>query len=173
MRFELQDGSVVNWTVTARGATATGSATMNKDQIVNVLLNVPLEVDVTIVEAGWGTVNVEGSKLPNTKITLTATPTAGYVFIKYVINPGATELTTPIADYWLTTFDINVQAIFERSGELSFAPAEVTIPAEGGTATVTATSTKHWQFDTLPEDWATVTPNEGNEGDTTITIKIE
>ena len=51
--------------------------------------------------------------------------------------------------------------------------AEVTIPAEGGTATVTATSTKHWQFDTLPEDWATVTPNEGNEGDTTITIKIE
>lgn len=173
VRFELQDGSVVNWTVTARGATATGSATMNKDQVVNVLLNVPLEVDVTIVEAGWGTVNVEGSKLPNTKITLTATPTAGYVFIKYVINPGATELTTPIADYWLTTFDINVQAIFERSGELSFAPAEVTIPAEGGTATVTATSTKHWQFDTLPEDWATVTPNEGNEGDTTITIKIE
>lgn len=173
VRFEIQADTEVDWQVSARGATESGHAVMTKDVTVNVVLNVPLEVTVDIVEPGWGTVQVDGSKLPNTMITLTATPATGYVFMRYVVSPGATEITTNPAEYWLGTEDITVQAIFERAGELTFSPAIIEIPVDGGTGTVTATSTKHWQLDALPEDWATVTPTEGNAGDTEITIKIE
>lgn len=172
VRFELQDGSEVHWTVSARGATKSGNAIMNKDITVKVVLNVPLEVTVDIVEEGWGTVAVEGTKLPNSMVTLTATPTKGYTFVKYVITPGGEEFNTPLLQYWLRTVDIAVKAIFERSGELAFEPTKVEIPADGGTATVKAISTKHWEFDPLPENWATVTPTEGEAGETEITIKI-
>lgn len=172
-RFEVQDGTEVTWHVESKGIFKDGKVTMTKDQTVNVSLNIPLTVNVDIVEEGWGTVNVQGSKLPNSMVTLIATPSPGYLFVKYVITPGGTEIINNPAEYWLSLENITVQAIFERSGELHFSPASVTIPANGGIGTITASSTKHWELDPLPATWASVSPTEGDTGDTVLRIEID
>lgn len=178
VRFEVKFDTVVNWTVDYKGVKKTGTVTMNKDQDISVSILLPLFVDMQIVEKGFGTVKITGTRwgdgwLPRTEVTFDATPAPGYVFIKYVIVTDKTEDTRNPTNYFLGDHNIVVQAIFEVSGELSFEPAEITIPATGGIGKVIASSTKHWVLDSLPADWASVTPAQGDPGDTELRIEID
>lgn len=174
VRFEIPFDTEISWVIEAKGISTTGNVLMNKDQTLNITMNLPLDVNVDIIQEGWGTVEVEGSRLPRTEITLTATPTAGYKFIKWVFvsDEGAEDPRNP-TQYWIGTKDVNVQAIFERDSELTFSPNKVIIPAQGGVADLIVSSSKKWAIEPLPDSWATVTPMSGDAGDTPLRVEID
>lgn len=172
VRFEVPINSVIDWSVEYNGVTQTGTENITGNKEIRVAMTVPLNVNVTIVEPGWGECTVTGSKLPRTEITLEATPAPGYAFLRYEIAPeGAVDTRNPTV-YQLGETDIDVKVIFELTGELSFSPAEILIPAEGGTSRLIASSNVKWQLDTLPDTWATVTPDSGDAGDTPMEVEI-
>lgn len=173
VRFEVPMDNMVYYTVSARGVSTDGNIMMSQDQTVNVVMNLPMNVDVEIVEPGWGTATVEGSRLPRTEITLTATPSPGYTFLKWRIITDSTEDTRNPTQYWVGDHDLEIQAIFERNSELRFTPSAVQLPATGGIQTIVVSSSKKWALDPLPEDWAKVTPSSGDAGDTPIRIEID
>lgn len=173
VRFEVPMDNMVYYTVSARGVSTDGNIMMSQDQTVNVVMNLPMNVDVEIVEPGWGTATVEGSRLPRTEITLTATSSPGYTFLKWRIITDSTEDTRNPTQYWVGDHDLEIQAIFERNSELRFTPSAVQLPATGGIQTIVVSSSKKWALDPLPEDWAKVTPSSGDAGDTPIRIEID
>ena len=173
VRFEVPMDNMVYYTVSARGVSTDGNIMMSQDQTVNVVMNLPMNVDVEIVEPGWGTATVEGSRLPRTEITLTATPSPSYTFLKWRIITDSTEDTRNPTQYWVGDHDLEIQAIFERNSELRFTPSAVQLPATGGIQTIVVSSSKKWALDPLPEDWAKVTPSSGDAGDTPIRIEID
>lgn len=173
VRFEVPMDNMVYYTVSAKGVSTDGSIMMSQDQTVNVVMNLPMNVDVEIIEPGWGTATVEGSRLPRTEITLTATPSPGYTFLKWRIITDSTEDTRNPTQYWVGDHDLEIQAIFERNSELRFTPSAVQLPATGGIQTIVVSSSKKWALDPLPEDWAKVTPSSGDAGDTPIRIEID
>lgn len=173
VRFEVPMDNMVYYTVSARGVSTDGNIMMSQDQTVNVVMNLPMNVDVEIVEPGWGTATVEGSRLPRTEITLTATPSPGYMFLKWRIITDSTEDTRNPTQYWIGDHDLEIQAVFERNSELRFTPSAVQLPATGGIQTIVVSSSKKWALDPLPEDWAKVTPSSGDAGDTPIRIEID
>lgn len=173
VRFEVPMDNMVYYTVSARGVSTDGNIMMSQDQTVNVVMNLPMNVDVEIVEPGWGTATVEGSRLPRTEITLTATPSPGHTFLKWRIITDSTEDTRNPTQYWVGDHDLEIQAIFERNSELRFTPSAVQLPATGGIQTIVVSSSKKWALDPLPEDWAKVAPSSGDAGDTPIRIEID
>lgn len=173
VRFEVSMNEVIRYTITAKGITQTGEVTMDKDKTLDITMNLPLDVNIEIVEPGWGTATVEGSRLPRTEITLTATPSEGYTFKKWNIITDATEDVRNPTQYWVGDHDLDIQAIFERNSELTFTPSAVEIPATGGIQTIVVSASKKWALDPLPENWAKVTPMSGDEGETPIRIEID
>lgn len=173
VRFEVSMNEVIRYTITAKGITQTGEVTMDKDKTLDITMNLPLDVNIEIVEPGWGTATVEGSRLPRTEITLTATPSSGYTFKKWNIITDATEDVRNPTQYWVGDHDLDIQAIFERNSELTFTPSAVEIPATGGIQTIVVSASKKWALDPLPENWAKVTPMSGDEGETPIRIEID
>lgn len=65
---------------------------------------------------------------------------------------------------------------FEASylGEIRVSQSSVSIPVEGGSATIDLTAADSWSFDasTLPS-WLTVTPTSGSAGQTTVTFSAD
>ena len=173
VRFEVSMNEVIRYTITAKGITQTGEVTMDKDKTLDITMNLPLDVNIEIVEPGWGTATVEGSRLPRTEITLTATPSSGYTFKKWNIITDATEDVRNPTQYWVGDHDLDIQAIFERNSELTFTPSAVEIPATGGIQTIVVSASKKWALDPLPDNWAKVTPMSGDEGETPIRIEID
>ena len=175
VRFEVPVDSIIDWTCEYRGVTSTGFETMKSDKDVYVRMTVPLNVSVEIVEPGFGTVVVTPEppqRLPRTEINLTATPAPGYAFLRWEIAPeGAVDTRNPTV-YQLGDVDIDVKAIFEVSGSLSFSPAEVVIPQAGGSSRLIASSNVKWAIDPLPGTWVSVTPSSGDGGDTPIEVEI-
>lgn len=175
VRFEVPVDSIIDWTCEYRGVTSTGFETMKSDKDVYVRMTVPLNVSVEIVEPGFGTVVVTPEppqRLPRTEINLTATPAPGYAFLRWEIAPeGAVDTRNPTV-YQLGGVDIDVKAIFEVSGSLSFSPAEVVIPQAGGSSRLIASSNVKWAIDPLPGTWVSVTPSSGDGGDTPIEVEI-
>lgn len=178
VRFEVKMDQTVSWTAEYKGVRKTGSEMMDGDKEVSIQILVPLEVDMRIIEPGYGDVQIDGNHwgegwLPRTEVTFNAVPNEGYAFVKYVIVTDETEDTRNPTNYFLGDHDIVVEAVFERIGELKFEPAQVTIAATGGIATVIASSTTHWELDSLPDNWASVTPTQGDAGDTPLKIEID
>lgn len=173
VRFEVPMDGKIYYTVSARGVATEGDIVMSKDETVNIVMNLPMNVDIEIIEPGWGTATVEGSRLPRTEVTLTATPIAGYTFLKWVIITDETEDTRNPTQYWVGTHDLKIQAVFERNSELRFTPSAVTLPATGGIQTIVVSASKKWAIDPLTEPWAKVSPVSGDEGDTPIRIEID
>ena len=56
---------VIRYTITAKGITQTGEVTMDKDKTLDITMNLPLDVNIEIVEPGWGTATDEGSENRN------------------------------------------------------------------------------------------------------------
>lgn len=173
VRFEIQKDTNISWTILAKGISEKGSVTMTKDTTVNVVMNLPLDVDIEIVQPTWGTAKVEGSRLPRTEITLTATPNEGYTFIKWNIVTDEVEDTRNPTTYWIGDHPLYIQAIFERNSGLTFEPQNIVIPAEGGVGHVTVTASKGWEIDPPVEDWLKIEPMSGGEGETDIRIEID
>lgn len=171
-RFELPFNTNVEWGVDVNGVTEFGEVFMDMDKTIEVLLDLPLEITLQIIKPEWGSVDIQGSKMPYSDITLEATPKEGYAFIKWVFpDEGAEDVRNPTT-YWLSDKDITIQAIFERESILQFNPAAVDIPADEQSGRTEVTSSKKWAFDTVPEDWVDVSPLEGGEGTTEVLINI-
>jgi len=172
IRFEIETGVTVNWEVTKKGVREIGTVQMTDDRLVEVALNLPVDVNVSIYQDGWGTVDVGGSLVPGSTMTLTAVATNGFTFKSWEVNYE--EFTANPLSYSVTGYvdPIDVLAIFERSGEFTFVPHRVEIPYDGGTATVKAISSKKWALDTIDADWVSVSPKSGEAGTTEVRIEV-
>lgn len=171
-RFEIETGTTINWSVFKKDILETGTVQMTDDRLVEVSLNLPVDVNVSIYQDGWGTVNVGGSLVPGTSITLTAVGAEGFTFKSWEVNYE--EFTVNPLSYSVTGYvdPIDVLAIFERSGEFTFAPHRVEIPYDGGTATVKVIASKKWALDAVGADWLNVSPQSGGAGTTEIIIEV-
>lgn len=176
VRFELPLDSPIKWTVSYEGVEESGSLTMDKDYTIEVPLKLPLFVEMEIVQPEWGEVKITGQRLgegwvPRTEVTFTATPNAGYNFVKYIIVTDKTEDTRNPTNYFLGDHDIIVQAVFEIAGSLSFSPDVITLPAAGGSMGLIASSSVKWKLDDINADWVKVTPMSGDAGDNPLTVE--
>ena len=176
VRFELPLDSPVKWTVSYKGVEKSGSLTMDKDYTIEVPLKLPLFVEMEIIQPEWGEVKITGQHLgegwvPRTEVTFTATPNAGYNFVKYIIVTDKTEDTRNPTNYFLGDHDIIVQAVFEIAGSLSFSPDVITLPAAGGSMGLIASSSVKWKLDDINADWVKVTPMSGDAGDNPLTVE--
>ena len=176
VRFELPLDSPIKWTVSYEGVEESGSLTMDKDYTIEVPLKLPLFVEMEIIQPEWGEVKITGQRLgegwvPRTEVTFTATPNAGYNFVKYIIVTDKTEDTRNPTNYFLGDHDIIVQAVFEIAGSLSFSPDVITLPAAGGSMGLIASSSVKWKLDDINADWVKVTPMSGDAGDNPLTVE--
>lgn len=176
VRFELPLDSPIKWTVSYEGVEESGSLTMDKDFTIEVPLKLPLFVEMEIIQPEWGEVKITGQRLgegwvPRTEVTFTATPNAGYNFVKYIIVTDKTEDTRNPTNYFLGDHDIIVQAVFEIAGSLSFSPDVITLPAAGGSMGLIASSSVKWKLDDINADWVKVTPMSGDAGDNPLTVE--
>lgn len=117
IRFEVPMDSEISYEVEYAGVAKSGTDVVNLDyKKISVQIQVPLVVDVTVVDPEWGTVDVQPQpteRLPRTEITLTATPERRYRFLQWEIEPaGAVDNRNPTV-YQLGDVDIQVKAIFE------------------------------------------------------------
>lgn len=172
IRFEVETGVTVNWDAVMKGVREVGTVQMTDDRLVEVALNLPVNVNVSIYQDGWGVVNVGGFLTPGSIMTLTAVAASGFTFKSWEVNYE--EFTANPLNYPITGYvdPIDVLAIFERSGEFVFVPHRVEIPYDGGTATVQAISSKKWALDTIDADWVFVSPKSGGAGATEIRINV-
>lgn len=172
IRFEIETGVTVNWGVVMKGIREVGTVQMTDDKLVEVALNLPVDVNVSIYQNGWGIVEIGGSLTPGSTMTLTAVAASGFTFKSWEVNYE--EFTANPVSYSVTGFvdPIDVLAIFERSGEFVFIPHRVEIPYDGGTATVQAISSKKWALDAIDADWVSVSPKSGEAGTTEIRIEV-
>lgn len=172
IRFEIETGVTVNWGVVMKGIREVGTVQMTNDKLVEVVLNLPVDVNVSIYQNGWGIVEIGGSLTPGSTMTLTAVAASGFTFKSWEVNYE--EFTANPVSYPVTGFvdPIDVLAIFERSGEFVFIPHRVEIPYDGGTATVQAISSKKWALDAIDADWVGVSPKSGEAGTTEIRIEV-
>lgn len=176
VRFELPLDSPIKWTVSYEGVEESGSLTMDKDYTIEVSLKLPLFVEMEIIQPEWGEVKITGQRLgegwvPRTEVTFTATPNAGYNFVKYIIVTDKTEDTRNPTNYFLGDHDIIVQAVFEIAGSLSFSPDVITLPAAGGSMGLIASSSVKWKLDDINADWVKVIPMSGDAGDNPLTVE--
>lgn len=176
VRFELPLDSPIKWTVSYEGVEESGSLTMDKDYTIEVPLKLPLFVEMEIIQPEWGEVKITGQRLgegwvPRTEVTFTATPNAGYNFVKYIIVTDKTEDTRNPTNYFLGDHDIIVQAVFEIAGSLSFSPDVITLPAAGGSMGLIASSSVKWKLDDINADWVKVIPMSGDAGDNPLTVE--
>lgn len=172
IRFEIETGVTVAWDVVLKGVHGGGSVNMTDDRLVEVALNLPVDVNVSIYQDGWGTVDVGGTLVPGSSMTLVAAAAAGYTFKSWEVNYE--EFDSNPLSYPITGLvdPVDVLAIFERSGEFAFTPHRVEIPYDGGSAVVKATSSKKWALDAVSADWVSVSPKSGDAGVTEITVEI-
>lgn len=172
IRFEVETGVTVNWDAVMKGVREVGTVQMTDDKLVEVALNLPVNVNVSIYQDGWGTVKVGGSLTPGSIMTLTAVSEKGFTFKSWEVNYE--EFTANPLNYPITGYvdPIDVLAIFERSSEFVFVPHRVEIPYDGGTATVQALSSKKWALDAVDANWVNVSPKSGGAGTTKIRIDV-
>lgn len=173
LRFDIRNHITVQYTITAKGIVHRGSITIDGDKRVDVVMNIPMDVNFTILEENsWGSAKVSGSRLPYTDIVLTATPARGYTFIKWVIPTDSfTSQDNPL-DYNITDHDIDVQAVFELTSGLILSTDKITIPADGTPKQLSITSNKKWEVESYSEDWAELNPSTGNSGVTNVNVEI-
>lgn len=140
------------------------------DVLFEVALDIPVPVVINVVQRGWGSVTLGGSRLPGTDIVLNQVPTDGYVFIGWRIDPVGVESTEPSLTYRLVdTTPLTITAVFERDAEMSWSDSQVIIPAEGGGVSATLYSSLPWELDGIDAQWVGVSPVLGN-GDTEVTF---
>lgn len=169
----LSEGALwFNYTVEYGEATKSGGFNVYRSDVEEIVdLDIPVEVTVKTVPDGAGTVSFEGSRLPETEITLNQTPADGYVFLGWEIEPvGVTGDKSSITYYIEDLTPLTVTAKYELNAELAFAPQTVTIPAEGGSVKATLSSAREWTIDAVSVDWLEVSPTSGNGGDNEITF---
>ena len=174
LRFDIKLGTSVSYTITAKGIVHRGSITIDSDKRVDVVMNLPMDVNFEILESPtWGSARVSGSCLPYTDIVLTATPAEGYAFTRWNIpvDDGFTSTDNPL-DYSITDHDLDVQAVFELTSTLTIVPDSVIIPADGTTQRVRITSNKKWEVADYSSDWAVLNPSTGTEGGTDVDIEV-
>lgn len=140
------------------------------DVTIDVSLDIPVPITVQVVEKGWGSVSIEGSRLPGTEVVFNQKPVDGYVFVGWEIRPvGITSSDDSLTYQLVDSTPLTVIAKFERNAEMSFSAEEVTIPAEGGSVSATLYSTLPWSLDEISESWLDVSPKIG-EGDSELTF---
>ena len=74
--------------------------------------------------------------------------------------------TTILAALALTSC---VEDLERHLDEVQVSSSYVALPAEGGSQTITVTSTADWKFSEIP-DWLTISPESGAAGETTVTF---
>lgn len=172
VRFEIETDTTINWVATKKGIQQTGTIKMTADKLVNVVLNLPVDVNLSVYQDGWGSVNVEGSLVSGSTMTLTATAASGFTFKSWEVNYE--EFFENPLNYSVTGLvdPIDVFAIFERNGEFMFTPNRIEIPYNKDSASVKVTSSKKWALDSIDADWVSVSQNSGDAGVTEIEVKI-
>ncbi len=172
VRFEIETDTTINWIVAKKGVQQTGTVKMTADRLVSVVLNLPVDVNLSVYQDGWGSVNVEGSLVSGSTMTLTATAASGFTFKSWEVNYE--EFFENPLNYSVTGLvdPIDVLAIFERNGEFMFTPNRIEIPYNKDSASVKVTSSKKWALDSIDADWVSVSSNSGDAGVTEIEIKI-
>ena len=145
---------------------------MTADKLVSVVLNLPVDVNLSVYQDGWGSVNVEGSLVSGSTMTLTATAASGFTFKSWEVNYE--EFFENPLNYSVTGLvdPIDVLAVFERNGEFMFTPNRIEIPYNKDSASVKVTSSKKWALDSIAADWVSVSQNSGDAGVTEIEVKI-
>lgn len=172
VRFEIETDTTINWVATKKGIQQTGIIKMTADKLVSVVLNLPVDVNLSVYQDGWGSVNVEGSLVSGSTMTLTATAASGFTFKSWEVNYE--EFFENPLNYSVTGLvdPIDVLAIFERNGEFMFTPNRIEIPYNKDSASVKVTSSKKWALDSIDVDWVSVSQNSGDAGVTEIEVKI-
>lgn len=172
VRFEIETDTTINWVATKKGIQQTGTIKMTADKLVNVVLNLPVDVNLSVYQDGWGSVNVEGSLVSGSTMTLTATAASGFTFKSWEVNYE--EFFENPLNYSVTGLvdPIDVLAVFERNGEFMFTPNRIEIPYNKDSASVKVTSSKKWALDSIDADWVSVSQNSGDAGVTEIEVKI-
>lgn len=172
VRFEIETDTTINWVVAKKGVQQTGTVKMTADKLVSVVLNLPVDVNLSVYQDGWGSVNVEGSLVSGSTMTLVATAASGYTFKSWEVNYE--EFFENPLNYSVTGLvdPIDVLAIFERNGEFMFTPNRIEIPYDKDSASVKVTSSKKWALDSIDADWVSVSQNSGDAGVTEIEVKI-
>lgn len=172
VRFEIETDTTINWVATKKGIQQTGTIKMTADKLVSVVLNLPVDVNLSVYQDGWGSVNVEGSLVSGSTMTLTATAASGFTFKSWEVNYE--EFFENPLNYSVTGLvdPIDVFAIFERNGEFMFTPNRIEIPYNKDSASVKVTSSKKWALDSIDADWVSVSQNSGDAGVTEIEVKI-
>lgn len=172
VRFEIETDTTINWVATKKGIQQTGTIKMTADKLVNVVLNLPVDVNLSVYQDGWGSVNVEGSLVSGSTMTLTAIAASGFTFKSWEVNYE--EFFENPLNYSVTGLvdPIDVLAIFERNGEFMFTPNRIEIPYNKDSASVKVTSSKKWALDSIDADWVSVSQNSGDAGVTEIEVKI-
>lgn len=148
------------------GATGNISASPNTFNIDNTTR--PVTVDVTSFgnwsvsdRATWITPNMYAGTNGTTEVTL--------MIGDNVSNNARTGIITFYNDL---TGNIAVVTVNQAgTGNIFVTPSTVNIPGNGGTQVVKVTSFGSWNVRTKP-DWATVSPNTGQSGDTNVTITV-
>lgn len=172
VRFEIETDTTINWVVAKKGIQQAGTVKMTADKLVSVVLNLPVDVNLSVYQDGWGSVNVEGSLVSGSTMTLTATAASGFTFKSWEVNYE--EFFENPLNYSVTGLvdPIDVLAIFERNGEFMFTPNRIEIPYNKDSASVKVTSSKKWTLDSIDADWVSVSQNLGDAGVTEIEVKI-
>lgn len=171
VEYSVREALQFSYSVVYGEAQAEGTFEVRtSDVLVEVALDIPVPVTVNVIQKGWGTVTLEGSRLPGTDITLNQTPTDGYVFIGWRIEPVGVESTEPSLTYHIVdATPLTVYATFERDAQMSWSSQSVTIPAEGGSVSATLFSTLPWTLDSVDASWLSVSPVTG-DGDSEVTF---
>lgn len=172
VRFEVETGATVRWAVNKKGVTVNGVVQVSSDRLVEVSLNIPVDINLSVYQENWGSIRVDGDLKPKSSVILTAEPSDGYTFKSWEVN-YKDFIQNPLK-YFVSGLEdpIDVLAIFERNGEFAFSTHRVEIPYDGGSASVGVTSSKKWALDPITEEWLSVSPKSGEAGTTDILIEI-
>ncbi len=164
-KLEMQSRAQGTWSATTTATNKWGSsASISTAIIVTELPDRTLRTSVIGQGEIKGAIEGESSFKSGTVVTLTATPTSGWRFVRWEGDASGTSATTTIT----MNKDMNVIAVFEESlftlstdilgeGSISVSPQKSKYEA-GTTVTLTATPKEGWEFN-------------GWEGDATGTNK--
>ena len=171
------------WQVVSGGVTVTDNKFMigTSDVTVKAVFDAIPTYSVTVQNDGNGTATADVTSGPEgTEVTLTATPSSGYLFKEWQVVSGGVTVTDN--KFTIGTTDVTVKAVFEaiptytvtvQNDGNGTATADVTSGAEGTEVTLTATPSSGYQF----KEWqvvsggVTVTDNKFTIGTTDVTVK--
>jgi len=171
------------WQVVSGGVTVTDNKFTigTSDVTVKAIFEAIPTYTVTVQNNGNGTASADVTSGPEgTEVTLTATPSTGYLFKEWQVISGGVTVTDN--KFTIGTSDVTVKAVFEAIPSYTVtvqndgngtASADVTSGPEGTKVTLTATPSTGYQF----KEWqvvsggVTVTDNKFTIGTSDVTVK--